>query len=219
MPIDIAFQSDSDMSRYTTKIYSDQNYINVEGDKLQGNLNLNNHKLINVGNPTDSSDCSTKSYVDLKISPINENLSALNVAQTKFAAKNYVDTQISAMNRLFSEALSRVKFKLIVGMDITIPNMGNSSQFDYNFFIQSVWYLGADGRTWLDSRSDQCKKMKVNFKTNGLDLVVSCSSLPMNLTGDCVILLKRDVITPITEVGIPQTRPTGLSNIGIVIGR
>ena len=64
MPLDITFKTDSDPSNFTTKTYNDQNYINVEGDTLQGSLDLNNHKITNVGTPTDDNDCSTKGYVD-----------------------------------------------------------------------------------------------------------------------------------------------------------
>ena len=64
MPIDISFKTDITENNYTLKTYNDQNYINVEEDTLQGDLNLNNNKIANVGNLTNEKDCTTKIYVD-----------------------------------------------------------------------------------------------------------------------------------------------------------
>ena len=67
MPIDISFNTDDKLNKYATKTYSDQSYINVEGDLMQGNLNMNDHKIIGLAEPTDSKDCVTKSYVDRRL--------------------------------------------------------------------------------------------------------------------------------------------------------
>ena len=61
MPIDISFKTASNAAATT---YNDQNYINVEGDTLQGNLDLNNHRITNVGSLSDDKDCVPKGYVD-----------------------------------------------------------------------------------------------------------------------------------------------------------
>ena len=91
MPIDITFKTDSDPSNFTSKTYNDQNYINVEGDTLQGDLDLNNHKITNVGTPTDDNDCSTKGYVD--------NLILRN--------KQYIDTKLTTMITPYSPSVKR----------------------------------------------------------------------------------------------------------------
>ena len=83
MPIDISFKTDSNAVATT---YNDQNYINVEGDTLQGNLDLNNHKITNVGSPTEPSDCVSKQYVDnlgVRHNPEND-----METQGKFIVKN-----------------------------------------------------------------------------------------------------------------------------------
>ena len=67
MSIDISFKTDITKKNYTSKTYNNQNYITVEEDTLQGDLNLNNNKITNVGNPTDEKDCTTESYVDQQI--------------------------------------------------------------------------------------------------------------------------------------------------------
>ena len=69
-------------------------------------------------------------------------------------------------------------------------------------FLQGVWYLGADRRTWCDSKSDHCRKLKVDFKTGGFYLTIFCknTTLPVELTGDGVFLLKRDVNVDITNI-------------------
>ena len=73
MPIDISFESDTDLSNFASKTYNDQNYINVEGDTLQGDLDLNNHKITNVSTPTADKDCVPKDYVDSLIRRNSEN--------------------------------------------------------------------------------------------------------------------------------------------------
>ena len=60
MPIDVSFKTDVTENNCTLKTSDDQNYINLEGDTLQGDLNLNNNKITNVGNPTGEKDCTTK---------------------------------------------------------------------------------------------------------------------------------------------------------------
>ena len=75
MPIDISFNTDTDKGSFATKTYADQNYINVEGDTLQGDLDLNNHKITNVGKPTADKDCATKHYIDQQINATNNLLS------------------------------------------------------------------------------------------------------------------------------------------------
>ena len=64
MPIDISFKPDSDTDKLIATTYNDQNYIYVEGDTLQGDLDRNNHKITNVGSPSNDKDCVPKGYVD-----------------------------------------------------------------------------------------------------------------------------------------------------------
>ena len=90
MPIDISFKTAS-IAAATT--YSDQNYINVEGDTLQGNLDLNNHRITNVGSPSDDKDCVPKGYVDnLGIRHNSENDIILEM-QGSFILKNPVESR------------------------------------------------------------------------------------------------------------------------------
>ena len=56
----------------------DHKYVNVSGDELTGNLDLKNNKIINLGNPTSSTDAITKSYVD------NINLNADRITSGTF---------------------------------------------------------------------------------------------------------------------------------------
>ena len=85
MPIDISFKAASNAA---TTTYNDQNYINVEGDTLQGDLDLNNHKITNVGSLSDDKDCVPKGYVDnLGIRRNSENDIILEM-QGKFILKN-----------------------------------------------------------------------------------------------------------------------------------
>ena len=83
-----------------------------------------------------------------------------------------------------------------------MTSLGNGYQFDHGFFLQGVWYLGADRWTWYDSRSDHCRKLKVDFKTDGFNLTIFCknTSLPSELTGDGVLILKKDINVAITSI-------------------
>src|SRR5579872_4285585 len=54
--------------------------VDIAGDKMTGNLDMNNNRLTNVGNPIDYHDSVTKHYFDLVIDPINRNVkSKVNV--------------------------------------------------------------------------------------------------------------------------------------------
>ena len=111
-----------------------------------------------------------------------------------------MDGYINVSKKILSESLTRVKFKLYPNSNVSHRLESDHHQFNHNFFIQSVWYLGSDRRTWYDSRSDHCKKLKVDFKADGANLNIFCNSLPSELTGDSVLLLKRNVNTEITNI-------------------
>ena len=100
----------------------------------------------------------------------------------------------------FNVSYTPVKFKIYPNSNISHRLESDHHQFNHNFFIQSVWYLGSDRRAWYDSRSDHCKKLKVDFKADGTNLNLFCNSLPSELTGDGVLLLKRNVNTEITNI-------------------
>ena len=71
-------------SGVTSKEYIDSKFIsltkalqakvNVAGDKMAGNLNMNSNRVTNVGNPVDVHDCVTKNYLDTALSPINRSV-------------------------------------------------------------------------------------------------------------------------------------------------
>ena len=136
--------------------------------------------------------CNSKRVTNL-LPPINDN---------DACTKAYVDNYISAMKRILNESLVRIKFKLIPGSNVSKASLSNEHQFDHNFFIQGVWYLSINRRTWYDSRSDHCKKLKVDFKADDGTLTIFCknTSLPSELTGDGVLLLKRNINVPITNI-------------------
>ena len=46
MPIDINFNESDNNNSKANKFYNDQNYYNIEGDTLQGDIHLNGNKLI-----------------------------------------------------------------------------------------------------------------------------------------------------------------------------
>ena len=47
-----------------TKQQADNIYVNEKGDSMKGNLDMKNNKIINVQNPKDLQDVTTKKYID-----------------------------------------------------------------------------------------------------------------------------------------------------------
>ena len=176
MPIDISFKATNSLNKFTSKVYADQNYVNVEGDTLQGDLNLNNNKIINLAKPTDDKDCATKSYVDERLS--------------KLPTTEYVDG--------LKESVIRVKSTLVPKHVVTIERLASG----HSFFILGVWFEGED-MLWYDSRSDHCRELKVNYKQRDADLHITCKNIPSRLTGKFVVLIKRDVNVPFTKNLLP----------------
>ena len=56
-----------DTSNFITYQSGNDLYVNEQGDKMRGILNMINNKIINVAEPTSTKDATTKSYVDNKI--------------------------------------------------------------------------------------------------------------------------------------------------------
>ena len=112
MPIDISFKTDSASSNFTTKTYNDQNYINVEGDVLQGPLNLNGHKITNLAEPRDGQDSSTKAYVDQKI----EQMKAMHIQGTmmtvKFDLSRMPYSSVYMLNNLQEQSFFVLSYRL-----------------------------------------------------------------------------------------------------------
>ena len=56
-----------DLTSYITHNSAEHKFVNETGDKMKGNLDMNNtHKIINMINPTNAQDAATKKYVDDK---------------------------------------------------------------------------------------------------------------------------------------------------------
>ena len=153
----------------------DRRYLNVTGsDQMLSDLDMNNQAVKNLKTLIEAGDAVNKAYVD---------------------------NQVAASNSLLNEALTRVKFKLIPGSSVLVQRLGNDRDFSHNFFLQGVWYLGSDRITWYDSRSEHCKKLKVDFRTDGNTLTIRCKNniLPTEVTGNGVLLLKRDIIGAVID--------------------
>src|SRR6478609_4687879 len=53
-----------DNSKFITLTKAVQTKVDKAGDKMTGNLDMNNNRLINIENPVDNQDCVTKEYFD-----------------------------------------------------------------------------------------------------------------------------------------------------------
>lgn len=56
--------SKNDMSGYLTKSEGDVLFVNERGDSMTSTLNMSGNKIVNLANPTTSSEASNKKYVD-----------------------------------------------------------------------------------------------------------------------------------------------------------
>ena len=48
--------------------------VSKDGDKMTGNLDMNNNRLINIGNPIDDRDCVTREYFNTVVKSLNRNI-------------------------------------------------------------------------------------------------------------------------------------------------
>ena len=92
IPVDQFGSSISDSHRTELDLYhANKIFVNESGDVMTGGLNMNNHKITNVGDPTADKDSSTKGYVD--------NLILRN--------KQYIDMKLTTMIIPYSPSVKR----------------------------------------------------------------------------------------------------------------
>ena len=230
MPIDISFGTGNDKSNYTTKTYTDQNYINVEGDSMQGTLNLSNHKLTNVPDPTDDKDAATKSYVDnasflpLKggtlVGDLDMNTNKISrvgspTSDKDVATKSYVDTQVSGVRTQMQVGIKRfmgqavtLKFdlKLLLAGAINTHKLDESTE--NGFFIVSTRYKQPDG-LWKEGPIPHTSISISNniFKVNKF---LSFDLPNKHITGECEVLLLRG-LTDVIDITAGSTPPTSIT--------
>src|SRR6476661_4005665 len=63
-----------DNSKFITLTKAMQTKVDKAGDKMTGILDMNNNRLINVGNPVDNYDSVTKDYLDIITKSINRSV-------------------------------------------------------------------------------------------------------------------------------------------------
>ena len=49
--------TNTDMSKYLTTNNAERLFINEDGDKMSGPLDMNNHNILNIPEPKDINDC------------------------------------------------------------------------------------------------------------------------------------------------------------------
>ena len=68
MPTDFDGEPQVDFTSYLTKTVADVRYLNQSGDTMEGDLNMNSHRVTNLPIPTADTEAATKSYVDSRSS-------------------------------------------------------------------------------------------------------------------------------------------------------
>lgn len=143
-----------DLTNYSTKIESEVRYLNVSGDDMNGEINMQSNKIINLGDPTNSHEACTKQYVDtynpfpnhfvkqdncikVKTNICMDNKRIINLARPtdgrNGANKDYVDEAVNAMKAgldtryvQLSNASNILKSPLIIPFS---SNTGSSGSF------------------------------------------------------------------------------------------
>ena len=54
----------SDLSQFVTKQQAESLYVNAPGDSMSGNLDMVNNKIINLADPTNSTDATNKQFTE-----------------------------------------------------------------------------------------------------------------------------------------------------------
>ena len=83
--------------QYYPKTESDGKYVFKAGDTLQGDLDFNGHKAINLPNPANPQDAATKSYVDAMASGGNHQHDVFEVDAT-IISNGYINTTQNMIN-------------------------------------------------------------------------------------------------------------------------
>ena len=69
-----AIRQSVDNSKFITLTKAIQTKVDTAGDTMTGNLDMNNNRLINIGNPVDNQDSVTKDYLDTITKSINRSV-------------------------------------------------------------------------------------------------------------------------------------------------
>src|SRR5271165_2355597 len=87
-------------SQFITLVKEMKTKLEKAGDKMTGNLDMNNNRLINVGNAVGKQDCITKDHFDRFTESINTSVQQkLNVGVDSMSGKlDMMDHNISNLN-------------------------------------------------------------------------------------------------------------------------
>ena len=228
MPIDISFGTGNDQSNYTTKTFADQNYINVEGDKMQGTLNLANNKLTNVAKPVGDKDAATKSYVDdASFLPLTGGTleGVLNMNSNKISGvsnpttgsdvvnKTYLDTQVRGVRTQMEVVINRLIGQVVVlkfNLKLLLPGVINKHKLDESnengFFIVSTRFKRPDG-IWVHG-SIPHTSIRITNNIFYVNKFLTLDFPNRHLTGECEILLLRG-LTETIDITAKSTPSTG----------
>lgn len=147
---------------HTPAIDYDKVFINADGDKMEGELNMDKNKITNVKTPTSNFDCANKAYVDgIKINTINtlkdEFSDAVAEVSTKIAANKKQDSALKTLinnltKRMDNDStVKKIKSKLVNTSNIStlVITWDKGNSITKNIVILQILIEGDKG-TWLD---------------------------------------------------------------------
>lgn len=147
---------------HTPAIDYDKVFVNAEGDKMQGNLDMGKNKITNISNPTSNFDCANKAYVDTIKSKTMSTLQdkfGKTVAEvsTKIAENRKQDSALKTIiNKLTKRinddlTIKKIKSKLVNTSHIStlVLTWDKGHSITKNILILQILIEGDKG-TWLD---------------------------------------------------------------------
>ena len=164
MPVDLDFGLSNANMNFPTKTQNDNRYINVTGDEMTGDLNMNNQRITNLRVPQEDSDAVNKIYVNAVQTLLEGNIS--NIAnQTRI---NDMDMNQYKILRLGEPvAIGDAATKRYVDQQLnTIPLTASGSTMDLN--LNNFKMLNVSEPT---HNHEGCNKAYVDKKIAALKII------------------------------------------------
>ena len=186
MSVDFAGRSITgsiDTSNFVTNASGDISYINAEGDKMFGKLDMNKNKITNIAIPTEDNDCVNKVFVDNKLSTIDNKLLTVNYVYEELNSfkqsailihedmKRYKQISEDRVKSLFNfeNTISDVKINTNY-LKQTFEDQINNIKTNINNLIQTSEKTITDLKTSTNSFQTLIDDKFQNIKTN-IDLL------------------------------------------------
>jgi hypothetical protein len=151
-----------DTSSFLTIPRANPIYLNQSGDFMEGSLDMNNNKIINIIDPMDPKDCSNKAYVD----------------KSANLTKTYVDNSLTTIRRtLKTDVDHQLEEKLVTLKEPISKESVKYLEYDYilNVLKPKFWFTSFLPEVFNKGIKEKTNVSSVNsfIKFNSNDYVIS----------------------------------------------